>query len=205
MRLIGSRRVGAALFVLWLSGVGGAVAQSNLPPGSIPLDSVDSGDPAALVVRIDRLEDELRRANGQIEELQNQNVRLQEQFKRFREDVEFRLSGAKPSGGAAAPPPVALSEPPPVVKPRKGDAFDPALDPNAPGAPGSSARRPRARRSARRSKSSGRRRSAPRRSRPIRLRRSSPAASTSRTGPRSSSTRRSRPTRRGNMPTPRRN
>ena len=135
MRLTGSRRVGAALFVLWLSGVGGAVAQSNLPPGSIPLDSVDSGDPGALVVRIDRLEDELRRANGQIEELQNQNVRLQEQFKRFREDVEFRLSGAKPSGGGAAPPPVALSEPPPVVKPRKGDAFDPALDPNAPGAP----------------------------------------------------------------------
>jgi tol-pal system protein YbgF len=135
MRLNGSRRVGAALFVLWLSGVGGAVAQSNLPPGSIPLDSVDSGDPGALVVRIDRLEDELRRANGQIEELQNQNVRLQEQFKRFREDVEFRLSGAKPSGGAAPPPPVALSEPPPVVKPRKGDAFDPALDPNAPGAP----------------------------------------------------------------------
>lgn len=135
MRLTGSRRVGAALFVLWLSGVGGAVAQSNLPPGSIPLDSVDSGDPGALVVRIDRLEDELRRANGQIEELQNQNLRLQEQFKRFREDVEFRLSGAKPSGGAAAPPPVALSEPPPVVKPRKGDAFDPALDPNAPGAP----------------------------------------------------------------------
>ena len=135
MRLTGSRRVGAALFVLWLSGVGGAVAQSNLPPGSIPLDSVDSGDPGALVVRIDRLEDELRRANGQIEELQNQNVRLQEQFKRFREDVEFRLSGAKPPGGAAASPPVALSEPPPVVKPRKGDAFDPALDPNAPGAP----------------------------------------------------------------------
>ncbi len=135
MRLNGSRRVGAALFVLWLSGVGGAVAQSNLPPGSIPLDSVDSGDPGALVVRIDRLEDELRRANGQIEELQNQNARLQEQFKRFREDVEFRLSGAKPSGGAAAPPPVALSEPSPVVKPRKGDAFDPALDPNAPGAP----------------------------------------------------------------------
>jgi tol-pal system protein YbgF len=135
MGLIGSRRVGAALFLLWLSGVGGAVAQSNLPPGSIPLDSVDSGDPGALVVRIDRLEDELRRANGQIEELQNQNLRLQDQFKRFREDVEFRLSGAKPSGGAAAPPPVALSEPPPVVKPRKGDAFDPALDPNAPGAP----------------------------------------------------------------------
>ena len=135
MRLNGSRRFCAALFVIWLSGVGGAVAQSNLPPGSIPDDSVDSGDPAALVVRIDRLEDELRRANGQIEELQNQNLRLQEQFKRFREDVEFRLSGAKPAGGVAPPPPVALSEPPPVAKPRKGDAFDPALDPNAPGAP----------------------------------------------------------------------
>src|SRR5271155_747334 len=137
MRLIGSRRVGAALFVLWLSGVGGAVAQSNLPPGSIPLDSVASGDPGALVVRIDRLENELRRANGQIEELQNQNLRLEEQFKRFREDVEFRLSGgAKPAAGSAASPaPVAALTEPPPAKPRRGDAFDPALEPNAPGAP----------------------------------------------------------------------
>jgi tol-pal system protein YbgF len=131
------RCVGAALLLFWLSGSAGAAAQTNLPPGSIPLDSVDSGDPSALVVRIDRLEAELRRANGQIEELQNQNLRLGEQFKRFREDVEFRIGGAKPAGGSAASPAplAALSEPPPSAKPRKGDAFDPALDPNAAGAP----------------------------------------------------------------------
>jgi tol-pal system protein YbgF len=129
------RRLGVGILLLWISGVGGAIAQSNVPPGSIPLDS-DSGDAGALVVRIDRLEADLRRANGQIEELQNQNQRLEEAFKRFREDVEFRLSGAKPAGSPAASPPVAvLSEPPPVAKPRKSDAFDPELDPNAPGAP----------------------------------------------------------------------
>jgi len=134
--LDGSRacRLSVALLALWL-GAGMAFAQSNLPPGSIPGDS-DSGDPATLVLRLDRLEADLRRANGQIEELQNQNLRLEEQFRRFREDVEFRLSGAKPGGAAGAPPPVAtLSEPPSAAKPRKGDAFDPDADPNAPGAP----------------------------------------------------------------------
>jgi len=129
------RRLGVAILLLWLSGAGGAIAQSNAPPGSIPLDS-DSGDAGALVVRIDRLEADLRRANGQIEELQNQNQRLEQEFKRFREDVEFRLSGAKSGGSSAAATPVAtLSEPPPAAKPRKSDAFDPGLDPNAPGAP----------------------------------------------------------------------
>jgi tol-pal system protein YbgF len=129
------RRLCAAVLLLWSSGVGGAIAQSNVPPGSIPLDS-DSGDAGAVVVRIDRLEADLRRANGEIEELQNQNQRLEQEFKRFREDVEFRLSGAKSGGIPTASPPVAaLSEPPPVAKPRKSDAFDPGLDPNAPGSP----------------------------------------------------------------------
>ena len=110
------------------------VAQSNLPPASIPGDSADSGDPAELVVRIDRLEADLRRANGEIEELQNQNHRLEEQFRRFREDVEYRLGG-----GAGAPPssaPVASNQDaPPPARPRKSDAFDPQADPAALGAP----------------------------------------------------------------------
>ena len=130
-----SRPVGAAILWLWISGATGGLAQSNLPPGSIPSDSVESGDAATLVLRIDRLEADLRRANGQIEELQNQNLRLEEAFKRFREDVEFRLGGAKSGGSPAALPPVAALSEPPVAKPRKSDAFDPGLDPNAPGAP----------------------------------------------------------------------
>ena len=104
------------------------LAQSNgLPPSDVPGGQVDSGmDEAALVVRLDRLENQLRAANGAIEELQNQNCRLADQLKRFQEDVEFRLNG----GHGAAP----IAEAPPPAKPgKRSDAFDPAADPNAVG------------------------------------------------------------------------
>jgi tol-pal system protein YbgF len=131
------RGAGAIGVALWLAGASGALAQSDAPPALIPGDSVDSGDPSALVLRVDRLEAELRRATGKIEELQNENHRLDDALKRFREDVEFRLSGAKPAPGApaAAAPAIAANDPPPALKPRKGDAFDPGSEPDAPGAP----------------------------------------------------------------------
>jgi tol-pal system protein YbgF len=107
------------------------IAQSNdMPPTDIPGGPMggESGDAGALVVRIDRLENQLRAANGAIEELQNQQHRLEEQFKKFQEDVEFRLNGGK---GAA---PVAQTATP--LRPAKrDDAFDPNADPNAAGAP----------------------------------------------------------------------
>jgi tol-pal system protein YbgF len=126
---------GARAFDLGPSGAKTAtrVAQSNLPPASIPGDSVDSGDPGELVVRLDRLEADLRRANGEIEELQNQNRRLEDQLRRFREDVEFRLGGGTGPGPSSAP--VASMQDAPPPRPRKGDAFDPAADPTALGAP----------------------------------------------------------------------
>jgi tol-pal system protein YbgF len=124
-------------------------AQTATPPGTIPgaSDSVDSGDAGALDVRVDRLENELRQANGRIEELENQQHRLEEAMKRFQQDVEFRLGGARAAGGAPAPgatAPVAVA--PPVapladagsaaLRPgRRNDAFDPASNPNAIGAP----------------------------------------------------------------------
>jgi tol-pal system protein YbgF len=109
----------------------GRFAQSDLPPGVIPGEPFDQedGETAALVLRLGRLEANLRRATGQIEELQNQNRQLEERLRRFQQDVEYRLGGGTPG---AAPPAVAAAEPP---KPRKGDAFDPAADPNAIGAP----------------------------------------------------------------------
>jgi tol-pal system protein YbgF len=106
------------------------LAQSNgLPPSDVPGGQVDSGmDAGALVVRVDKLENQLRAANGAIEELQNQNRRLADQLKRFQEDVEFRLNG----GHGAAP----IAEAAPAAKPAKrSDAFDPGGDPNAAGAP----------------------------------------------------------------------
>ena len=103
-------------------------------------------DPGALDVRVDRLENELRQANGRIEELENQQRRLEDQLKRFQQDVEFRLGGAAPGAPiAAAPPGAALAAAGPSAAPldgasgvklaHKGDAFDPASDPNAIGAP----------------------------------------------------------------------
>jgi tol-pal system protein YbgF len=116
-------------------------AQSTLPPGAVPGGSTDdAGDPGAVSVRVDRLEDELRQANGRIEELENQQRRLEDQLKRFQQDVEFRLGGAGAGGGgvpvaAAAPPPAPLDASPAPKLQRRGDAFNPSADPNAVGAP----------------------------------------------------------------------
>jgi tol-pal system protein YbgF len=97
--------------------------------------NADPGDAASLLLRVDRLEEQLRQAYGQIEELQNQQSRLEEQLKKFREDVEYRLGDH--SGAAATPSaPAPIAEAAPAVKPaRKSDVFDPSTMPNAPGAP----------------------------------------------------------------------
>ncbi len=50
------------------------------------------------MVRINRLEEELRQAYGRIEELQNAQRRLEAQLQKFRQDVEFRFGDR--SGGA---------------------------------------------------------------------------------------------------------
>ncbi|MGO4870635.1 MAG: tol-pal system protein YbgF [Roseiarcus sp.] len=130
------------------SGAPQQTAQSTLPPAAIPGapgDAADANDAGALDVRIDRLEDELRQANGRIEELENQQHRLEDQLKRFQQDVEFRLGSAgaganpvaaTPPAAAAAVPPAAPLEPSPAVKTaRRSDAFNPTADPNAIGAP----------------------------------------------------------------------
>jgi tol-pal system protein YbgF len=109
------------------------------PPADIPGEAmVDPNEVAGLVLRINRLEEALRQANGRIEQLENSNHRLEEQLQRFRQDVEFRF-GERPDGGAlppdAAEPPATVSEAPAPLRPRKSDAFDPDANPSAPGAP----------------------------------------------------------------------
>jgi tol-pal system protein YbgF len=142
--VISSCRVGLALAVVFLCGALSPklTFAQNMPPASVP--GVESGDPAALVLRIGRLEDELRTANGAIEELQNQQQRLQEQLKRFQEDVEFRFNGAsgpRPVSANPAPAPAIAAAPgapleSAAIKPAKrSDAFDPSVEPGAVGAP----------------------------------------------------------------------
>jgi tol-pal system protein YbgF len=79
--------------------------------------------------RIDRIEAALRQLTGRVEELQHQNQQLQMQLNRLQ--------------GGGAPPPTAnapgrASNPPPMSNSpdnQRGDAFNPARHPNAPGAP----------------------------------------------------------------------
>ena len=54
-----------------------------------PPDDVQSE--AGLVVRITRLEGQLRQMNGQIEQLQFQNKRLEDQLRKMQQDVDFRF------------------------------------------------------------------------------------------------------------------
>ncbi len=91
-------------------------------------------DPADLVVRLNRMENQVRQMSGHIEELQHENRQLREQLRRFQEDVEFRFQErGGPPRAAASPAPAPA---PPEGRPqRRGDAFDPNAAPTAPGAP----------------------------------------------------------------------
>lgn len=96
-------------------------------------------DAADLLVRTTRLENQLRQLSGQIEQLQFENRRLTEQLRKFQEDVDFRLSERGGSRSSSTPAPQAA---PPAGAPpaqpgrqRRGDAFDPAGQPGAAGAP----------------------------------------------------------------------
>jgi tol-pal system protein YbgF len=108
------------------------------PPADIPDGAGDPNDAAGLVMRVNRLEEELRQANGRIEELQNAQRRLEALLQKFRQDVEFRLgdrSGGAPPDSDVAEAPLAPDQPAVAPRPRRSDAFDPNADPNAPGAP----------------------------------------------------------------------
>jgi tol-pal system protein YbgF len=82
-----------------------------------------------LVVRLDRLESQIRQLTGIIEQLQYRNQQLEAYVRRMQEDPAGpRMS--RPQTSALPSSPAAT-----VVPGRRGDAFDPAQNPNAPGAP----------------------------------------------------------------------
>jgi tol-pal system protein YbgF len=127
-----------------------AVAQNYYPPAPIPGAgaSPDQGDSASLLLRIDRLEDQVRSLNGEIEQLQFTQKKLEDALQKFQQDVDFRFddrSKAKPAGrpplkrGAAdeatGRDTAALDAPSGSARSPRADAFDPAADPDAPGAP----------------------------------------------------------------------
>ncbi|TQI73483.1 tol-pal system protein YbgF [Bosea sp. AK1] len=106
-----------------------------LAGGAVPASAQDAAD---LLVRTTRLENQLRQMSGQIEQLQFENRRLSEQLRKFQEDVDFRLNekggGGRPNSAAPGP----TGAPPAGAAPqrhRRSDAFDPATQQGAAGAP----------------------------------------------------------------------
>ena len=141
------------------------VAQAADDESMAPPAIDESSNAAALTVRVDRLESTLRSLTGQIEQLQFQNRKLTDDLRKMQQDVDFRFQdvekGAAKPGGAplrrsdASPsvggedlpqdasgvepvvggvPTVASSAPTRTAR-RSSDAFDPAANPDAPGAP----------------------------------------------------------------------
>jgi tol-pal system protein YbgF len=114
-------------------------------------------------IRVQQLEERLRTLTGQNEELQFRNRRLEDQLRQLQGNAApgAQQPGApanpanpaptapppvaqqqSPGYGQPSPPPVYGQQPAPIVQPqtpapagRRGEAFDPSQNPNAPGAP----------------------------------------------------------------------
>lgn len=119
----------------------------------------DNGDPA---MRVEQLENQLRRLTGQNEELQHRNRLLEQQLQQLQGGAPGNQPAGAPASVAVAPPaqqavpsgggygqrqpaygqsssvnqqPVQQEQVPIARGPGRGDAFDPSRNPNAPGAP----------------------------------------------------------------------
>jgi tol-pal system protein YbgF len=133
------------MLILELTSAGAAAQGYNLPPGEVGRGGQDE---ASLLLRIERLENQVRQLTGQLEQIQFENHKLEDQLKKFQQDVDFRLQESRGKPGKRTeletPPPVPTvpnTDAPttvPSTTPRPGrraDAFDPLADPNAPGVP----------------------------------------------------------------------
>ena len=122
---------------------------------ALPSRVLAQSDDADLEMRVQQLENQLRQLTGQNEELQYRNRQLEERLRQ----LQGGQPGAAQPNVAAAPPvqaspvyrqpdqqiaaPAPIVQEPPAVAPgaaaapgrRRGDAFDPSQNPNAPGAP----------------------------------------------------------------------
>ncbi len=109
------------------------------PAAPIAQDRSAQASPSDLVVRLDRMENQIRQLTGAIEQLQFRNQQLEGQLRRVQEDTEYRFQEMGGKGGARPParPPAAPTAMPPTgtVPGKRGEAFDPTQNPNAPGAP----------------------------------------------------------------------
>ncbi|MEP9354013.1 tol-pal system protein YbgF [Xanthobacter sp. KR7-65] len=115
---------------------GGLFGNLFKPPQAAQQDG--AREDTELVARMERLESTLRQLTGQVEQLQYRNQQLEAQMRRLEEAGGVRPPVAPPAAGPAAAPAALPSGRPatvPAAPVRRSDAFDPNMDPSAPGAP----------------------------------------------------------------------
>jgi tol-pal system protein YbgF len=92
-----------------------------------------------LMMRIERLENQIRQLTGVVEQLQFRNQQLEQQLRRAQEDTDRTAATGRPRAAMPPPPQAAPALPPPAAPrdgpARRSDVFDPNENPNAPGAP----------------------------------------------------------------------
>jgi tol-pal system protein YbgF len=99
---------------------------------AIPARALAQAGPAELVVRMDRLENQIRQLTGQVEQMQYRNQQLEAALRRLQDDNSGPRSLGAPLG---APPGAAPPNQPGMPGGRRSDAFEPVENPGAPGAP----------------------------------------------------------------------
>nr|WP_264595654.1 tol-pal system protein YbgF [Rhodoblastus acidophilus] len=139
------RAIGVACAIFIAGGAAEVRAQRfDRPPADV--DDRGPGEDPSASLRVDRLESQVRTLNGQVEQLQYQVKRMEDMLRKFQLDVDQRF---QEQGGARQPQrrselpdqpasPQAQVQPPAVPSPGEGrrrDAFDPAAQAAAPGAP----------------------------------------------------------------------
>lgn len=131
-----------------IPGVGGE-SQAQSYGQEQPEGAPQGQDAASLLVRVDRLEDQVRALNGQIQQLQFGQSRLESELKKFQGDVDFRFRESKARDGGpeprlgkrsdagSGPSPSLASSSSDFGAPQSHphDAFNSGLDPDARGAP----------------------------------------------------------------------
>jgi tol-pal system protein YbgF len=128
----------ASMMRTMLNRVACAAIASTCCVVAIPTAGFAQVGAAELLVRIDRLENQVRQLTGQVEQMQYRNQQLEAALKRLQDDNEFRFQELGSRGGSRAPtarPGTVQPIQPAVPGVRRSDAFDPAENPNAPGAP----------------------------------------------------------------------
>jgi len=115
-------------------------AQPQAPERATPERTAQAGAPD-LMLRVDRLESQIRQLTGVIEQLQYRNQQLEMQVRRMQEEGDPRgaVRGTPAPRPQSIPGPATLGGPATPgaspAAPRRGDAFDPTLNPNVPGVP----------------------------------------------------------------------